>query len=55
MWHIFPVNDLKEHTLSSDCLCSPKIVMGDKGVIFVIHNAYDCRERLEELHCINLN
>lgn len=47
--HTYPVNDLREHWTESGgvCPCSPRVdeINGHKHVV---HNAWDCRERLEE-------
>ena len=48
MINILPVNDIKEHTEDSTCECKPRVEFHN-GEMFVIHNAYDNRERKEEL------
>ena len=47
IWHIVPVNDLKEHEDCSMCHCHPKVNIED-GNIFIIHNSYDRRELAED-------
>lgn len=51
MFHVFPINDEKEHTLTSFthfgieiCYCECKPVL--KGNVFV-HNSFDGREGVE--------
>lgn len=43
MFHVLPVNDLKEHIESRDCWCKPR---EDDGVI--VHNSMDRREEYEQ-------
>lgn len=46
--HILPVNDKKEHDMSANCPCKPRIeVVG--AVLIIIHNAYDHREVIEQI------
>ncbi len=46
MTHVYPINDLKEHTLESTCECGPSVIR--EGEEFIcIHNSYDGREGLE--------
>lgn len=47
IWHIIPVNDLKEHEDSSTCHCHPDVSIKD-GDIFTVHNSYDGREIAED-------
>lgn len=58
-WHVYPQNDLKEHTLDGyECECQPKVTYSqDDEFVMVIHNAFDKRERLEmfDLGKINPN
>ena len=46
IYHLLPVDDIKEHEKSSTCACNPssEIVNGN---ILVVHNSYDGREGLE--------
>jgi hypothetical protein len=49
IYHILPINDIKKHKeVGFDCSCKPKkqIIYGK---MLIIHNAFDCRERKEEL------
>ena len=48
IWHILPINDLKEHTESSYCECDPTVDVQDSGNVLVIHNAFDGREAVEQ-------
>lgn len=45
-YHVVPINDLKEHDLSSDCWCRPG-TDGDYENIY-IHNSMDGREHSVE-------
>lgn len=47
LYHILPINDLKEHEESSTCSCNPK-VLTENGEMLFIHNAWDLREIIEE-------
>lgn len=38
-FHIYPINDLREHEITEDCWCKPEY---DDG--YVIHKAMDDRE-----------
>lgn len=44
VYHIVPVNDLKEHTDHKTCKCEPYF---DTESNLVIHNSYDGREFFE--------
>lgn len=50
VWHVFPLNDLKEHDTSGGivrlCHCQPKVEQYGEGFV-VIHNSYDGREITE--------
>lgn len=55
MIHIYPVNDEQDHVLEGvDCPCNPTVNWEDEetGEIYAepicIHNAFDCREIVEE-------
>lgn len=48
VYHILPINDIYEHEESSMCHCNPEVREVEGGVL-VIHNAFDKRERKEEL------
>jgi len=43
-WHVYPVNDLREHDMTRDCWCRPRI----EDDYIVVHNALDQRERSEQ-------
>lgn len=46
-YHIYPVNDTKEHLLESTlCDCSP-CVFFENGEMLIVHHSYDGREGLE--------
>ena len=47
MINITPINDLKEHTAESTCLCRPEVKFED-GEMIIIHNSYDGREKVEQ-------
>ena len=40
--HVWPVGDLREHSIALDCWCHP---IDDDGVI--VHNSMDGREQFE--------
>ncbi|MDT8311914.1 MAG: hypothetical protein RQ732_10745 [Methylophaga sp.] len=42
MWHVVPIDDLREHESNQDCWCSPSL---DDGVF--VHNSLDQREKYE--------
>ena len=61
-YHLFPLNDEREHSLTPECWCEPRIEWADPmtGEIYsgplapmVIHNAADCRETVERAMKIN--
>ena len=43
IWHVLPINDLREHKESKDCWCIP--IEDEDGVI--VHNSMDGREKYE--------
>lgn len=46
-FHVYPLNDDKEHTLEGlGCECKPRVEI-ENGREIVIHNSYDGREKLE--------
>ena len=48
MYHILPVNDIKPHEEEgTQCPCKPALQF-ENGEMIVIHNAWDCREAVEE-------
>jgi hypothetical protein len=51
--HILPNNDLRDHTMSWRCDCTPAFVVVGDGLgswgWILEHNAYDLREEFEEL------
>jgi len=49
--HVIPLNDLIEHTESILCACEPKIIF-DKSGTRIIHDSFDGREIIEEVHKI---
>lgn len=49
IWHILPINDLKEHEELSSCECNPKMEVLEDGDLMIIHNSYDKREIIERL------
>lgn len=55
VFHVLPINDLKEHVEEESCWCAPA-VEGKRGrsrsAKLIIHNALDCRELIEE-HGVN--
>ena len=50
IWHILPLNDLKEHTEEgAACECCPTVEILEDGDLMVMHNSYDGRELLERI------
>jgi hypothetical protein len=46
--HVYPLNDEKPHELQgTTCPCGPRVEW-DHPEALVIHNAFDCREIVEE-------
>jgi len=46
--HVYPVGDEREHELQgTTCPCGPRVEWEHAEAV-VIHNAFDCREILEE-------
>ena len=46
--HVLPVNDLREHLdIGTGCSCNPTIEL-EGATLIIIHNAFDCREAIEE-------
>jgi hypothetical protein len=55
MYHVYPTNDEKPHNLEGTmCPCGPRVEWNDPDTgeayseCLVIHNAFDCREIVEE-------
>ena len=48
VWHVTPINDLKDHQDSMECWCNPKIQIMENGGVVVTHNALDMREYAEK-------
>ena len=49
-YHILPHNDIREHReVGTHCACRPVIERYGENML-VIHNAFDARELLEEVH-----
>jgi len=47
IYHVYPLQDLEEHDIeSSKCPCKPILEISG-GVMIVIHNSWDKRERIE--------
>ena len=44
VWHVMPVNDLREHDDSKNCWCNP---LYDQEDNIYIHNSMDNREKYE--------
>lgn len=56
VWHVYPTEDEREHDTNKgpQCHCNPKLQNVEGGTV-VIHNAYDCREFVEEAEVIKDN
>lgn len=48
MFNILPNNDIKPHIEDTTCECHPAVIF-ENGEMIVVHNAFDRREREEEL------
>lgn len=48
VYHILPINDLKEHEEETTCECMPSVEFVEGGMI-VIHNSFDGRELHEAM------
>lgn len=53
--HVYPLNDEQPHELEGTmCHCGPRVLWSDPETgeayseVLVIHNAFDCREIVEE-------
>jgi hypothetical protein len=46
MFHVVPVNDLREHELSEDCWCIP--IADEEEPSVLVHNSMDQRESYED-------
>lgn len=44
MWHVYPLNDLREHDMSPACWCRPELMEDDEGGDVLVHNSLDRRE-----------
>lgn len=49
--HVIPLDDLIEHQESLMCACEPTICL-DSGHTMIIHNSFDGREIIKEVHKI---
>lgn len=47
IFHILPINDLREHEEKSTCDCEPKSEILENGDVMIIHNSFDGREVVE--------
>jgi hypothetical protein len=47
IWHILPINDIKDHVEDSTCPCEP-VVLVEGGDLIIVHNSWDGREAVEE-------
>lgn len=47
--HVYPENDLQEHTLQGfGCPCQPTVKMTEGATLLIVHNAFDHREIIEQ-------
>ena len=51
IYHIVPINDLKDHFDSAECECEPSISF-ENGDMIITHNSYDLREIIEQVNDI---
>jgi len=47
IYHVYPLNDTKEHDLESTCECNPVAETQPGGDIILVHNSWDGREAVE--------
>jgi|Laugrespbdmm15sd_2_1035082.scaffolds.fasta_scaffold12957_6 hypothetical protein len=47
IWHIVPLNDLRDHEESVDCWCQPELLDDDYADCVYLHPAMDGREAFE--------
>lgn len=54
IFHVYPTLDEREHDTDkgAGCHCKPRIQTFENGNTLVTHNAYDCREFIEEAEAI---
>lgn len=53
IYHVLPVNDLKEHQEDSTCQCEPQArILEETGDVLIIHNSFDGREYVEQANDI---
>ncbi len=55
IWHILPINDIKEHDENSMCPCHPRVEILNNGNVLIIHNSFDGREYVEILKDVKAN
>ncbi len=49
VFHVVPVNDLREHDDIGDaCWCKPRVEQQENGTVAVIHHALDGRDLVEK-------
>lgn len=46
-YHIAPIGDLVEHSLSEECVCGPAIEKVENGSRMITHHSLDGREQYE--------
>lgn len=47
IYHVLPINDIKDHVEQSTCPCEPEVVV-EGGDLIIAHNSWDGREGLEQ-------
>lgn len=47
IYHVLPINDIKDHVEQSTCPCEPEVVV-EGGDLIIVHNSWDGREGLEQ-------
>ena len=53
--HTIPLDDTEEHMPSHKCKCKPRMEQMGSGSILYKHNAWDCREAIEQAEDIIRN
>ena len=47
VYHVLPINDLKDHDECTTCECEPRCEWQPNGDLLVTHSSYDGREGVE--------
>jgi hypothetical protein len=48
IWHVAPINDIKEHEMGFECTCDCGVSVQEvDGDLICVHSSYDGREAVE--------